>query len=529
MEELNHFFLVLQLHPFRIFHTSSIPLLIEISQVFDFSSDLLLFRHCFLRLKPCAIVAMGCLHAKSPTGAINHTLDVLITQSHGLKDVAAVELANWMQTVCTQHGLSSFYQKGLSGSVKLEGTRRRLLRDRFESARCVAAAAVQSANKFGLSAPLANEILWAEQHHKPVLLVYDSSKTFDLHLWESSWPPLFQPQPMVTRYFGKGHEACVESFISQVHHVLGGTGAQEMPSPSPSTTKQKRKIEEFESAAAVPEKCITDEAWEAALNQLRLAQPKDLPGAVKGILRRSEQKPKQKGPDHVFFEETLQEAIRFIVNALPQVQVDEAFLDLLCASVGVSERLVAASLRHLAAIGPSLEIQELIEEMQMWSLIALRRHGDSVDVCTFALECLDVLAAKNPRYVSSAEAEALVSAIGSFPSCHALQRHGFSFLAQLLANNQSSPKSAKLQDASFALPGGGLARIITRLGVADLALSALVLHQDAVLFHDVCFLLQLLAPSSRQVKESKAQFGAMQEQQRSLFLHCGWLHKYMKP
>ena len=316
---------------------------------------------------------MGCLHAKSPTGTINHTLDVLITQSHGLKDAAAVELANWMQIVCTQHGLSSFYQKGLSGSVRLEGTRRRLLRDRFESARCVAAAAVQSANKFGLNAPLANEILWAEQHHKPVLLVYDSSKTFDLHLWESSWPPLFQPQPMVTRYFGKGHEACVESFIAQVHHVL--SGAQEMPMPS----SQQKMAEEFESAA-VAEKCIvTDEAWEAALHQLRLAQPQDLPKGrfVKGILKKSEQKPKQRpGPDHVFFEETLQEAIRFIVKSLPQVG-DEAFLDLLCASVGVSERLVAASLRHLAAI-PSLQMHELIEEVQMWSLIALRRHGDSV-------------------------------------------------------------------------------------------------------------------------------------------------------
>ena len=317
--------------------------------------------------------AMGCLHAKSPTGTINHTLDVLITQSHGLKDAAAVELANWMQIVCTQHGLSSFYQKGLSGSVKLEGTRRRLLRDRFESARCVAAAAVQSANKFGLNAPLANEILWAEQHHKPVLLVYDSSKTFDLHLWESSWPPLFQPQPMVTRYFGKGHEACVESFIAQVHHVL--SGAQEMPMPA----SQQKMAEEFESAA-VAEKCIvTDEAWEAALHQLRLAQPQDLPKGrfVKGILKKSEQKPKQRpGPDHVFFEETLQEAIRFIVKSLPQVG-DEAFLDLLCASVGVSERLVAASLRHLATI-PSLQMHELIEEVQMWSLIALRRHGDSV-------------------------------------------------------------------------------------------------------------------------------------------------------
>lgn len=150
---------------------------------------------------------------------------------------------------------------------------------------------------------------------------------------------------------------------------------------------------------------------------------------------------------------------------------------------------------------------------------------------------MDVLAAKNPRYVSSAEAESLVSAIGNFPSCHALQRHGFSFLAQLLANQQASPKSAKLQDASFALPGGGLARIITRLGVADLALSALVLHQDEVLFHDVCFLLQLLAPSSREVKMSKTQFEAMQKKQRFLcFLVDGYIShishalpkKYMK-
>ena len=97
-----------------------------------------------------------------------------------------------MQTICVQRGLTCFYQKGLCGSVKLEGARRRLLRDVFESARCVAAAAVASASKHVNTAPLANEILWAEQHNKPVLLVYDSSKPLDLHLWESTWPSLFQ-------------------------------------------------------------------------------------------------------------------------------------------------------------------------------------------------------------------------------------------------------------------------------------------------------------------------------------------------
>ena len=134
-------------------------------------------------------------------------------------------------------------------------------------------------------------------------------------------------------------------------------------------------------------------------------------------------------------------------------------------------------------------------------MLALRRHSDSVDVCTFAMQCLDLSGPRLPqRSFSSAEVECLVSAIRISPSCHALQRHGFSFLAQLLAANATSPQST-VHDEMLALPGGGLARIITRLGVAELALSALLSHQDdQILFHDVCFLLQKLAPSSREVK-----------------------------
>ena len=447
---------------------------------------------------------MGCAHVKP--ASLNATLDVLITQSHGLKDAAAVELAIWMQTICSQRGLTSFYQKGLCGSVKLEGKRRRLLRDLFESARCVAVAAVARASKFANDAPLANEVLWAEQHNKPVLLVYDSSTPLDLHFWESTWPPLFQPAPMVARYYGKGHEACADGLISQINRVLSGVNSSSTTvQPTENLDHTKEGQEDFDVS-------VSSDKWFAALKQLRAAQPNDLPEVqFRGILRRQE-KSKAKGHkdpnNHLFPEEALQEAIRFVIKSLPGVRSEEALLELLCASVGVSERLVAASLRHLAARIPTGLGSEFLEEVQVWSMIALRRHSDSVDACTFSMQCLDsVFSTISQRTFSSAEVECLVSAIRNFPSCHALQRHGFSFLAQLLANHGTSQQSSDLKDAMFALPGGGLARIITRLGVAELALCALSTHgldpeEDPVLLQNVCFLLQKLALGSREVKLS---------------------------
>lgn len=445
---------------------------------------------------------------------------MLITLSHSLRDTTALELAGWMQSVCTERGLNAFYQENLSGSVKLDGPRRRVLRNAFESARCVAAAAVASAHKHADTAPLANEILWAEQHRKQVVLVYDSSRPFDLHLWESTWPSLFQPQPLVARYYGKGHESCVEGFIAQVHSALSGAIERSAPS-APSKPKpindDRRALANV--AAIVEEISFSDEGWELALNQLRAVQPNDLPVTdvrSRGILKRSsERKSKRRSPDgaDLIPEEATQEAIHYILNALPATARDErACLELLCASVGVSERLVAASLRLLSArIKIIAEVPD-VKEVVLWSMIALRRHSDSVDVCTFAMECLDCTATLGDKLLvfSSADAESLVAAIRNFPSCHALQRHGFSFLRHLLvAQGQQHEDEADdglqtdVHHDMLALPGGGLARVVTRLGAAELGLSCLSAYRgDEDLFQDICFLLEVLCPSSREVKLS---------------------------
>eukprot|EP00438_Fugacium_kawagutii_P026210 Skav200742 [mRNA] locus=scaffold2465:31585:32931:+ [translate_table: standard] len=447
---------------------------------------------------------MGCVPVRPRSASLTQgPLDVLITQSHGLKDASAAALATWMQQRCAQRGLATFYQKGLCGSVKLHGKSRRLLRDAFERCFCVAAAAVSTAAKYVDTAPLANEILWAEQHHKPVLLVYDSSKPIDLHFWEATWPPLFQPVPMVARYYGKGHEACADGFISTLQGVLSKDAAEpahESPEPQPRPSDAPGG---FDVAT-----------WEGALDEFRTAQPIDvLPSPeAKGILRRRSESPDRKRVAHKDFQcpqEGLQEAIRYVVKALPEVAAgsDEAIVELLCASVGVSERLVAASLRHLAARIGLGHLCESLHEMQVWFMIALRQHSDSVDVCTFAMQCLDLSAEKishRQRLFSSSEVECLVSAIRSYPSCQALQRHGFSLLAQML--DKSVTEIQQSSDEMLALPGGGLTRIITRLGVAELALSALLIHSDdPMLFHYVCVLLQRLAPSSKEVKVSAAQ------------------------
>lgn len=446
---------------------------------------------------------MGCVPVRPRPASLQTRgpLDVLITQSHGLKDATAVALATWMQQRCAQRGLATFYQKGLCGSVKLQGKSRRVLRDAFERCFCVAAAAVSTAARYVDTAPLANEILWAEQHHKPVLLVYDSSKPIDLHFWEATWPPLFQPAPMVARYYGKGHEACADGFISTLQGVLSKDTAEQAHESPELTQPQPSDASRFDVAA-----------WEGALDELRTAQPIDvLPSPeAKGILRRRSESPDRRRVSHKDFQcpqEDLQEAIRYVVKALPEVAArsDESIVELLCASVGVSERLVAASLRHLAARIELGHLCESLHEMQVWFMIALRQHSDSVDVCTFAMQCLDLSAEKIPqRLFSSSEVECLVSAIRSCISCQALQRHGFSLLAQML--DKAVTEIQQSSDEMLALPGGGLTRIITRLGVAELALSALLIHSDdQMLFHYVCFLLQRLAPSSKEVKVSAAQ------------------------
>ncbi|CAE8605171.1 unnamed protein product, partial [Polarella glacialis] len=62
----------------------------------------------------------------------------------------------------------------------------------------------------------------------------------------------------------------------------------------------------------------------------------------------------------------------------------------------------------------------------------------------------------------------------------------------------SSPERG---EAAFALRGGGLTRVLTRQGSAELALAAVGRHfADQALVVHACAVVQYLAPSSREVK-----------------------------
>ena len=431
-------------------------------------------------------------------------IDVMVTLSHSVDDAHATELACWTCSVCSKNGLRLFYKPGLSGSSALEGRRRRFLRDAFELASCVAAVAVAVATQVEEPPQLASEIVWAAQHSKPMILLYDSSQPFDMQAWQESFPELFPSH--VVRYYGKGHEECAADLARAIQStgMSKATGAEQMIS---STSRLEAGMGDVEDASQ-ESLCFSEEAWQAALERMRAAQPADLPKvSFKGILRNRERWIKRHSAAAPFLEGEVQEAVRYIMKMLPAASEDAA-LELLCASVGVSERVVSASLRVLAARLPSLVQQlDFIQEVFAWSLAAVHRHVDSVDVCTFGTECLRIShglmlsSGTAPMRICSTEAEHIVAAIRSFPSCHALQRNGFAVLLQLLR----CPDSFRVQESgeAIALPGGGLARILTRECVAEMALKAIG-PSDTELLHDVCQVLQILAASSRGVKESGA-------------------------
>ena len=445
---------------------------------------------------------MGCAHF-SWQPSLTNAIDVMVTRSHGLQDAHADELADWVCDVCRKSGLRSFYKPGLSGSSALEGGRRRLLRDAFELANCVAAVAVAVAIQTERQAQLANEIVWAAQHSKPIILMYDSSKPFDMNAWQESFPELFPSH--VVRYYGKGHEECAAELTRAIQtKAVRDAGARAEATP--------RMVEVSEPTEQPSEpKAPCPEAWQAALERLRSAQPSDLPKvSFKGILRNRERWTKRQSPA-AFLDREVQEAVRFVMGSLP-ISSEDAALELLCASVGVSERVVSASLRILAVrmndMAPQLD---LLQEVFAWSLAAVHRHVDSVDVCTFGMDCLQISyglmlsMGEKPMKICSTEAEQIVSALRSFPACHMLQRNGFTLLRQLL----ECPNSFRVQDAgdAIALPGGGLARILTREGVAEMALKAIG-PGDPSFLRDACKVLQVLSVSSRHVKEQGSYSGA---------------------
>ena len=454
---------------------------------------------------------MGCAHF-SWRPALADVIDIMVTRSHCLEDANADQLASWVCKVCSKNGLRSFYKPGLSGSLALEGGKRRLLRDAFEMASCVAAVAVAVAVEPERQARLASEIVWAAQHSKPIMLLYDSSQPFDGQAWQECIPELFPSH--VVRYYGKGHEACAAEFMqtfqsakASIHQVDialtdNGTGYAEGSGSSTEHAEPKGPTVSF-----------SEEAWQEALERIREAQPSDLPKvSFKGILRNRERwtRSKRSAP---LLEWEVQEAVRYVMQILRSRPTSEdAALELLCASVGVSERVVSASLRILAVRMSEIDTElppDFVHEVFAWSLASVSRHVDSVDVCTFGMDCLRIScgllqsSGTTPMRICSMEAEHIISALRSFPSCHILQRNGFALLLQLL----HCPDSKQDNGEAIVLPGGGLARILTREGVAEMALNAIG-PGDSELLRDGCAVLRILAGSSRHVKEQGAYFFA---------------------
>ena len=459
---------------------------------------------------------MGCAHFSWKHPAAEGNIDVMISRSHSLEDANADFLASWICNVCSRSGLRSFYKPGLSGSATLDKGRRRLLRDALEVASCVAAVAVAVAMQ--TETQLASEVVWAAQHSKPIILLYDSSLPFDMPAWQDSFPELFPSH--VVRYYGKGHEACADELTQAIQSVKLASSSQAGGRQRAHSTSAAKAMSDdvmsdrSDSGPVEAQSCFSDEAWQAALERMRESQPADLPKiSFKGILRNRERWTRKRSAQNApspFLEGEVQEAVRYVMRALPNAS-EEATLELLCAGVGVSERVVSASLRVLCArMSGVTEPQpqpDFVQEVFAWSLAALHRHVDSVDVCTFGMECLRISygllqrSGVKPMKISSVEAEHIVCAIRSFPSCRVLQRNGFSVLLQHLRN----PDSFRVQDSagSIALPGGGLARILTREGVAEMALKAMD-PGDSEFLREVCAVLQILAGSSRHVKEQGA-------------------------
>jgi len=194
-------------------------------------------------------------------------------------------------------------------------------------------------------------------------------------------------------------------------------------------------------------------------------------------------------------------------------------MDCLKAGVGISDQVTSTALRVLNArfqkqpARPGPEASEAAD----WALVALTRHGDNLDVCSFAAQLLaNVSHSLQASWLSSQDAGVIAGILREYPGCRALQHYMFSFLARLLASERPSGLKKALKDAAadnhvqisngggeatLALRGGGLTRILTRLNVAELAAIALARHhEDDDLAVDACAVLQNLASASREVK-----------------------------
>mmetsp|Transcript_10853 Transcript_10853/g.38078 ORF Transcript_10853/g.38078 Transcript_10853/m.38078 type:complete len:775 (+) Transcript_10853:650-2974(+) len=205
-------------------------------------------------------------------------------------------------------------------------------------------------------------------------------------------------------------------------------------------------------------------------------------------------------------------AVQSLVAALQRdaLSVCEALLALR-AGIGVSEDVVSKSLRVLASklAAPAAPDAAVLREVPELALVVLTRHRDNVDVCTSSLQALSVVLPLVPRIaLTSTVAETIVGVMQEYIGCQALQRYGFALFAATLTEGGEAAAAVAVAVGdgdegvpAFSLKGGGLARILTRIGVADIALVAVGRHPgDANLVVDACRVMQSLALASREVK-----------------------------
>jgi len=474
---------------------------------------------------------------------------VLITQTHGTLDAGAAALARWLRGACTYDGLDAFYEEGISATLSLKAKQRRLLRDAFESSRCVAAAAVSGAVSVAtdgavtLSPPLSNEVVWAEQHGRPIVIVYDAARPFAREEWQERWPDLFRKGSLV-RYYGKGHEECRAGVLEALHEAMAPSvciaSSQAASAPFGSATPPETRAPRDEDGSHVGDVASSVSAvasapcsdLEASLAVLAAAQAAAAPelepiAARGGILRQrgsSAALLPQRGSRARFTptEQNVRLATQGVMTGLeaPGISVFTVF-DCLKLGLGVSEQVVAKALHILSCQLHALSADGMVGHITDLAFVALRRHSDSVDACTSALEVLTSVQSSIPDvWLDSKRVSIVAGALLGYPGCHALQRHGFRLLAHDLVGQQQKEleKEGEEEDAGggrarfqanhregdgavFALRGGGMARILTRAGVSDLALQALQRHQrSGELVQDVCTVLQRLATASPEVK-----------------------------
>eukprot|EP00927_Polykrikos_kofoidii_P040059 TRINITY_DN34309_c0_g1_i1.p1 TRINITY_DN34309_c0_g1~~TRINITY_DN34309_c0_g1_i1.p1 ORF type:complete len:994 (-),score=200.99 TRINITY_DN34309_c0_g1_i1:147-3128(-) len=519
---------------------------------------------------------MGCFACgRVSTASASKSFDVLITQTHSVHDTGASNLTRWLRDICDRGGVDAFCEEGLSSSTNITGKRRRRLRDTFEAVHCVVAAVVGDVLKHSTESrpPLTNEVQWAEQHQKPVVLLYDAGKSFSREAWEAECPFLFRPFDVLVRYYGKGHDESAKEVLQALHGVIGddrGCDVSDTAVVSASVAairavacskkdEEDERVEDEEREerfAALRGRQVLpqDEPAEraAAFEVLRAAQEAagptlELPSTKAGILHKrpgetEEDTRARRRPLGSLApppEPRLQEAIRLLAakltegddyantlvdvaetsqaNADSPVAPSDTALECLRVGIGVSELLVAKALRVLvwqlqSNDGDGLPAKDRALESAEWAIAALRRHSDSPDVCTCALELLAFAQPALPsRCFSSADVGLFVTVLRDYPQSAALQRHGFGLVANILADEMNSKHDSKEQvteegdkDPSipvFALRGGGLARIFTRSGTAELALIAVGRHHgDVGLVVEACAVLQGLSAASREVK-----------------------------